>query len=217
MGPFSREQILGFIKNKKITPSSSVGTTAEGPFQPLATVWDDIASNPRDANRPAPPKQFSIPPLPGSTGTEAQRTPVSKPDVVEIAPLQSTKIPPLSPKRTDRNQKQKAILIASVCVVSLLLAGLCFVVIRFSNEIVTQAGQSEKDEVSSDSTNAEMQLALGLMHASGDGVSQDFTEDLKWFLAAAEQGNARAQYFLGLSYAEGNGVAEDKVQAMKWL
>ena len=38
----------------------------------------------------------------------------------------------------------------------------------------------------------------GLKYHSGDGVSQDDAEALKWFQKAAEQGNARAQFCYGI-------------------
>ena len=41
---------------------------------------------------------------------------------------------------------------------------------------------------------------LGLMYFNGDGVTQDYTEAVKWYTKAAEQGHAAAQTNLGLMY-----------------
>jgi TPR repeat protein len=63
------------------------------------------------------------------------------------------------------------------------------------------------------------------MYAQGHGVPQDYTEALKWFHLAANQGNANAQYMLGYLYEYGRGVpqsntfaevAEDVTEAIKW-
>jgi TPR repeat protein len=65
--------------------------------------------------------------------------------------------------------------------------------------------------------NADAQVSLGLMYASGTSVRQDDAEALKWFRKAAEQGHANAQYSLGLSYYEGKGVSGDDLEARKWF
>src|SRR5713101_7840863 len=65
--------------------------------------------------------------------------------------------------------------------------------------------------------NAEAQLNLGLLYATGEGVPQEDAEALKWFRLAAAQGNAGAQFNLGILYYEGQGVPQENVQAYKWL
>ena len=47
------------------------------------------------------------------------------------------------------------------------------------------------------------QYNLGVMYATGEGVSQDDKEAVKWLRLAAEQGYSIAQYNLGVMYAEG--------------
>jgi DNA polymerase III epsilon subunit-like protein len=47
-------------------------------------------------------------------------------------------------------------------------------------------------------------------------VEQDYTEAVKWYRKAAEQGNARAQNNLGMCYEYGKGVEQDYVKAVKW-
>ena len=60
------------------------------------------------------------------------------------------------------------------------------------------------------------QFFLGVMHANGQGVQQDYQQSLVWYLKAAAQGDAQAQSKLGVIYGNGNGVPRDFVQAHKW-
>ncbi len=55
------------------------------------------------------------------------------------------------------------------------------------------------------------------MYRWGKGVPQDYTETMKWYRMAAEQGHAGAQYGLGKMYANGQGVTQDYVQAHMWF
>ena len=54
------------------------------------------------------------------------------------------------------------------------------------------------------------------MYDLGEGVTQDYTEALKWYTLAAEKGDAFAQSNLGVMYEVGNGVAVDYKKAMEW-
>jgi len=63
---------------------------------------------------------------------------------------------------------------------------------------------------------AEAQHYLGLSYATGEGVSKDLTEAVKWLRKAAEQGNAAAQNSLGDCYRKGEGVPKDSSEAVKW-
>ena len=47
-------------------------------------------------------------------------------------------------------------------------------------------------------------------------MTQDYTEAVRWYRKAADQGNAFAQNNLGVMYDNGNGVAQDYVQAHMW-
>jgi len=47
-------------------------------------------------------------------------------------------------------------------------------------------------------------------------VPPDYTEAVKWFRMAAEQGHSSAQGYLGQCYAKGTGVAKDEVESAKW-
>ena len=44
-GPFTREQLLGFAKAKKVKAADLVGNSAEGPFQELKTIWSSISGS----------------------------------------------------------------------------------------------------------------------------------------------------------------------------
>jgi hypothetical protein len=50
----------------------------------------------------------------------------------------------------------------------------------------------------------------------GRGVTQSYTEAVKWYRKSAEQGNARAQYNLGYCYHYGQGVEQSYTEAVKW-
>ena len=64
---------------------------------------------------------------------------------------------------------------------------------------------------------AQAQTDLGNRYYYGkEGVAKDFTEAVKWYRKAAEQGYARAQRNLGNSYYCGEGVTEDYAEAVKW-
>lgn len=58
---------------------------------------------------------------------------------------------------------------------------------------------------------------LGWMYYAGKGTSRNYTEALKWFRYAAEQGHATAQYNLGAMYFEGKGTPKDLKEGRKWL
>ena len=55
------------------------------------------------------------------------------------------------------------------------------------------------------------------MYAQGLGVSQDYSEAVRWFRLSADQGYDVAQFNLGLMYAQGDGVKQDYGEAQKWF
>ena len=61
-----------------------------------------------------------------------------------------------------------------------------------------------------------VQLKLGAMYATGNGVPQNDQEAAKWYRKAAEQGHAGAQFLLGTMYVTGKGVPQDYREAAKW-
>ena len=46
---------------------------------------------------------------------------------------------------------------------------------------------------------------------------QNYTEALKWYRKAANQGDGEAQYNLGLSYVKGLGVTQNDLEAYFWF
>lgn len=58
--------------------------------------------------------------------------------------------------------------------------------------------------------------AAALLGAECD-KAKNYTEAVKWFRPAAEQGISLAQFGLGCCYYEGNGVEQDYQEAAKWL
>jgi TPR repeat protein len=64
---------------------------------------------------------------------------------------------------------------------------------------------------------AEAQYDLGAYYYDGRGVSRDFEEAYRWFLAAAEHGHPKAQANAGLMNYLGRGVPRDEAEACKWL
>lgn len=63
---------------------------------------------------------------------------------------------------------------------------------------------------------ATAQFAIGARYATGDDVTQDYSEAMRWFSRAAEQGHVVAQATLGAYYWAGRGVAPDLVKAYFW-
>jgi uncharacterized protein len=65
---------------------------------------------------------------------------------------------------------------------------------------------------------AEAQYQLAIRYTSGNGVSKDNLEAVKWFRKSAESGHAMAQVTLGLNCSDGRrGVKEDPAQAVDWF
>ena len=63
---------------------------------------------------------------------------------------------------------------------------------------------------------AAAQYYLGNCYSNGEGVTQDYTEAVKWYRKAAEQGYATAQLILGVSYKGGIGVSKNGEKAVEW-
>ncbi|MEO5351910.1 MAG: hypothetical protein H7835_01685 [Magnetococcus sp. XQGC-1] len=63
---------------------------------------------------------------------------------------------------------------------------------------------------------AAAQNNLGVLYATGQGVSRNHEKSLHWYRMAARQGHAIAQYNLGGLYYQGQGVPRDEREAAKW-
>ena len=55
------------------------------------------------------------------------------------------------------------------------------------------------------------------MYQTGEGVRQDYSEAVRWYRKAAEQGIVEAQFNLGVMYYNGYGVKQDKSEALRWI
>jgi TPR repeat protein len=60
------------------------------------------------------------------------------------------------------------------------------------------------------------QFNLGLYYMNGEGVAQDASAAVSWYVKSAVQGNAKAQNNLGICCATGNGTKLDPAQAITW-
>ena len=63
---------------------------------------------------------------------------------------------------------------------------------------------------------ADAQYNLGLAHYNGWGVTQSYTQAVKWYTRASEQAQVNAHFNLALMYDYGNGVEQDYEKAAKW-
>jgi TPR repeat protein/serine/threonine protein kinase len=84
-----------------------------------------------------------------------------------------------------------------------------------SEEIeATRGDNSHSENISVDT--AVTYFSSGLKYASGDGVTQNHDESVKWYRKAADLGSLEAMNNLGLCYAEGQGVPKDLEEAARW-
>jgi putative methionine-R-sulfoxide reductase with GAF domain len=60
------------------------------------------------------------------------------------------------------------------------------------------------------------QFAMGARYATGEGVSQNYSDAVRWFSKAGEQGHVVAQATLGAYYWAGRGVPQDLTKAYFW-
>jgi TPR repeat protein len=67
-----------------------------------------------------------------------------------------------------------------------------------------------------ESGDAEAAFELGARYASGEDVSQDYGQAVKWFTRAADNGQVLAAATLGAYYWAGRGVPQDDVSAYMW-
>jgi TPR repeat protein len=77
--------------------------------------------------------------------------------------------------------------------------------------------QFQSVKARADKGDADAQLGVAALYASGHGVARDPVKSAKYIRKAAEQGSARAQCLLGLAYSSGDGVKPDKAEAARWL
>lgn len=61
-----------------------------------------------------------------------------------------------------------------------------------------------------------VQVLIGHMYYSGQGVLQDNSEAVNWYRRSAEKGNPDGQISLGSMYYQGLGVTKDQQEAARW-
>jgi hypothetical protein len=71
-------------------------------------------------------------------------------------------------------------------------------------------------QVHADAGDAAAEYRLGVRYATGEDVTQDYSEAMRWFLQAADQGNVRAQATVAAWMLAGRGAAQDYSQAYYW-
>ena len=86
-----------------------------------------------------------------------------------------------------------------------------------ARQIADERREFEATKAGAEKGDAQAQLSLGLLYASGTGVAKDLGKAVKWHRKAAEQGLARAQFVLATEYAEGAGVKPNRTEAAKWF
>lgn len=62
---------------------------------------------------------------------------------------------------------------------------------------------------------AQAQVRLGEMYASGHGAPKDYQKAMQWYRRAAAQGNARAQLSLGVLYVKGVSIRYGYTEAIR--
>ena len=80
----------------------------------------------------------------------------------------------------------------------------------------TLAEDAKVSRMSAERGDAIAAFRLGKMYYSGQGVSQDYVEAIRWYRKAADQGNTKAQYSIGYMYDLGKGVPQDYAEALRW-
>lgn len=94
---------------------------------------------------------------------------------------------------------------------------LALAISAISSAAFADGSDIEKIRAKADSGDAQSQLALGVLYASGQGgVKKNPALALEYVKAAAESGFAPAQTFLGCAYAEGKIVPRDMNAAVRW-
>lgn len=97
----------------------------------------------------------------------------------------------------------------SVLIVGLLLIKISISVVHAQDNIPALTASARKGDLTA-------QNRLGILYATGEGVTKDYAAARSWWSLAAGQGSAGARYNLGLVYESGWGVAADPAAAARW-
>ena len=90
----------------------------------------------------------------------------------------------------------------------------------FNKKLINEPASSPKASQSHQTSAAKSAAALSPEDMFQNGLEhydkKNYTEAVKWYRKAAEQGHTRAQFNLGFCYDEGQGVTQDYYEAVKW-
>ncbi len=91
----------------------------------------------------------------------------------------------------------------------------------FNKKLINERASSPKASQSHQTSAAKSATALSPEEMFQNGLEhydkKNYTEAVKWYRKAAEQGYADAQCNLGYCYKQGNGVTKDYAEAVKWF
>jgi uncharacterized protein len=90
-------------------------------------------------------------------------------------------------------------------------------VMRSSTEVLSQEQGVASLKKRAEAGDPKAQVQVGAAYASGDGVTNDDLEAVKWFRKAAKRGDAAGEYSLSEMYLTGRGVAVNFSEGLKWL
>ena len=134
---------------------------------------------------------------------EPVEKPIEKPTPEPVKPAAPEKKEPETPEKpieesSEENKKNAWLWVAVVVVASIL-------------------GVFVWQSQSTDVKTPEEAYNIGRDYYNGtNGKQKDYSEAVKWYRKAAEQGHAGAQNNLGLCYKNGQGVPQDYSEAVKW-
>jgi TPR repeat protein len=77
--------------------------------------------------------------------------------------------------------------------------------------------QFEMVKAQAERGDAQAQMALGSLYATGTGTGQDSAKATKWHRKAAEQGLVQAQVRVAYEYMNGIGVKADPIEGARWV
>lgn len=83
------------------------------------------------------------------------------------------------------------------------------------NESTLKKNRFLRQQLAAEQGDVVSQYNLGLMYDTGECVTQDYQEAVRWYRLAADQGQADAQFNLAVMYANGRGVAQDYQEAIR--
>lgn len=84
--------------------------------------------------------------------------------------------------------------------------------------ILTDNNLKEQRFLAEEKNDPNAQFSLGECYYHGKGVERNYTEAMRWYHKAAENGLAKAQYLLGVFYRYGSrGLIRDDNRAKRWF